>query len=82
VGSINYCTIAPREIFRNALLIGAVSVIIAHNHPSGDPEPSPEDIAVTRRIAEAGRMLSIPLTDHVIIGSGDKFTSLAETGII
>ena len=78
-GTLDASLISPREVFRLAVIEGAAAVILVHNHPSGDPSPSPDDWAVTRQIAEAGRMLGIPVLDHVILGDG-RFTSLAEEG--
>lgn len=69
----------PREVFRDALLRGASAVVVAHNHPSGDPEPSAADIAVTRRLAAAGRLLGVPLLDHLVVGDVDH-VSLARRG--
>ena len=60
----------PRDIFRQAIRVGAVSVIVAHNHPSGDATPSAEDIDETKRLVEAGNIVGIPLDDHVVIGDG------------
>jgi DNA repair protein RadC len=68
IGTVNTSLVGPREIFREAIREGATSIIVAHNHPSGDPTPSPEDIAITKRLAEVGTILNIPLLDHVIIG--------------
>ena len=78
-GTLDASLISPREVFRLAVVEGAAAVILAHNHPSGDPAPSPDDRAVTRQIAEAGRALGIPVLDHVIVGDG-RFASLAEEG--
>jgi len=78
-GTLDASLISPREVFRLAVVEGAAAVILVHNHPSGDPSPSPNDWAVTRQIAEAGRTLGIPVLDHVILGEG-RFTSLAEEG--
>lgn len=72
----------PREIYRDAIRAGAVAVILAHNHPSGDTEPSDADVRFTGRVAEAGRVLGIQLLDHVIIAKGGAFSSLADLGII
>src|SRR5262245_9320338 len=69
VGSLSASIVHPREVFRPALEVAAAGVIVAHNHPSGDPEPSPEDLAVTRRLAEAGSLLGIELLDHVIVAA-------------
>ena len=71
VGSLNSSIVHPREIFKFACLANAAAVILAHNHPSGDPEPSPEDREMTRRLIEAGRVLGIDVLDHVILGDPD-----------
>lgn len=68
IGSLNASIVHPREIFREAVKRSAASIICAHNHPSGNPTPSPEDIEVTKRIAEAGGIIGIELLDHIIIG--------------
>ncbi|HEY3426371.1 MAG TPA: DNA repair protein RadC [Negativicutes bacterium] len=81
VGSLNASVVHPRELFREVLKYPAASVILVHNHPSGDPSPSQEDIALTKQIVEAGRMLNISVLDHVIIGD-NKYVSLKEKGII
>jgi DNA repair protein radc len=81
VGSINSSIVHPREIFVEAIRISSASIIICHNHPSGDPTPSQEDINVTRRVAEAGKIVGIELIDHVIIGDG-RYISLKEKNII
>lgn len=78
-GNVNSSIIGAREIFQKALLANAVSIILMHNHPSGDSTPSREDIEVTKRIVEAGRVVEIELIDHVIIGR-PMFTSLKEKG--
>lgn len=75
IGTANASLVGLREIFREAVREGAVGVIVAHNHPSGDPEPSAEDIAVTRKIVEAGKLLDIEVRDHVIIGDR-RFVSM------
>lgn len=80
-GSVNAALISPREIFAEALRHDAVNIILLHNHPSGDPTPSADDIAVTRTVAAAGELLGINLLDHIIIG--DKtFQSLYARGLI
>ena len=81
IGSINTSIVHPREVFKTAILSNASSVILTHNHPSGDVTPSKEDIDITNRIKECGRILGIELLDHVIIGD-DKYSSLKEKGII
>lgn len=78
-GSDAYTVVDPRQVFRVALGVGARAVVLAHNHPSGDPTPSAQDIEVTRRVARAGQILGIPLVDHLVIGGG-RFASLAEAG--
>jgi len=77
IGTVNASLVNPREIFTQALKYGAVSIILLHNHPSGDVTPSRNDIAVTRRVEEAGSILGIRLIDHIIIGD-NTFTSLKE----
>lgn len=73
-GTLDASLVHPREVFRVALRWSAASIIVAHNHPSGDPTPSKEDLAVTRKLIEAGRTLSIPLTDHIIVGDEALFS--------
>ncbi len=80
-GLLNTSLVHPREVFIPALLSNAASVIAVHNHPSGDPDPSPEDIDVTQQLTEAGRILGIPLRDHVIVGDG-SYVSLLEKGLL
>lgn len=79
VGSLNTSVIRIGELFRAALRENAAAFIIAHNHPSSDPSPSPEDIAVTRKIVEAGQLMSVEVIDHIIIGQ-NCFVSLRERG--
>lgn len=69
-GTLTTSLVHPREVFRPAIARGAAAIIGLHNHPSGDPEPSADDLAVTRRLIEAGRLLGIPLLDHVVLGAG------------
>ena len=76
-GTVNASVISPREIFVEALASRAVQIILLHNHPSGDASPSQEDLNVTRRIKEAGQLLGIALTDHIIIGE-HTYVSLRE----
>ena len=87
IGTLNASLAHPREVFRPAITDAADSIIIAHNHPSGDPTPSAEDIRTTKQLINAGEILGIRVLDHIIIGrkSGDKenhYTSLRETGIV
>ena len=77
LGTLTTSLVHPREFFRPALREAAAAVIAVHNHPSGDPEPSREDIEVTQRLWEAGRLLGVPLLDHVVVGDG-AFVSLQE----
>ena len=79
VGTLNASLIHPREVYRYAIENASAGIILAHNHPSGDPTPSPEDINITRRIAQAGKLLDIPLLDHVIVAD-NSFRSLKEDG--
>jgi DNA repair protein RadC len=68
------------ELFKEAIRINASALIVTHNHPSGDPTPSPDDVAVTRAIVQAGKLLDIDVLDHLVIGAG-KFISLKEKGL-
>lgn len=81
-GVVNSCLIQPREVFHLAVAYMATSVIVAHNHPSGDPSPSAEDRAVTRALVAAGRVLELPVNDHIILGDGDRYCSLSEAGMM
>ncbi len=80
-GILNSSLVHPREVFYPAINEPAASIILMHNHPSGNPEPSSDDIQITRQIVEAGKILGIPVHDHIIIAI-DKFTSFAEKGLI
>ncbi|MBM7578830.1 RadC family protein [Jeotgalibacillus terrae] len=79
IGSLNSSIVHPREVFKEAFKRSAASIICAHNHPSGDPAPSKEDIDVTRRLVECGKMIGIEVLDHLIIGE-KKYVSLKEKG--
>jgi DNA repair protein RadC len=81
VGSLNANVVHPREVFRTACMVSASSIIVAHNHPSGDPAPSREDIEITKKLAEAGKMIGIELLDHIILGQ-DRNYDFKETGIL
>jgi len=81
VGSLNASVITPRELFREAISTNSAAVIIAHNHPSGDPTPSQEDISVSKRLCQAGQMIGIEVLDHLIIGEG-RWVSLKERGLM
>lgn len=80
-GGLASSIVEPRAVFQRAILENAASIVCLHNHPSGNPEPSREDLAVTRQLAEAGRLLGIPLRDHLVI-AGTRYTSLAERGLL
>lgn len=80
-GSLDASVALPREVFRQAVRDGAVSVIVCHNHPSGDPEPSRADIALTHRLKESGEMIGITLLDHVVFGDG-RYVSLKERNLM
>ncbi|QDU66332.1 hypothetical protein Pla86_14010 [Planctomycetes bacterium Pla86] len=75
VGTLTASLVHPREVFGPAIRLGAAGLIVAHNHPSGDPEPSTEDLEVTRRLLEVGKLVGIPLLDHLVMGDG-SFVSL------
>jgi DNA repair protein RadC len=86
-GSLNASIVEPREVFKDALAASAAGIILAHNHPSGDPTPSSEDIAVTKRLIKAGEVLGINVHDHIILGQkrpghDQDFASLRELGLI
>lgn len=81
IGSLNASIVHPREVFIEAILAHAASIILTHNHPSGDPRPSREDLAVTDRLYKSGNILDIPVLDHIIIGTG-QYISLKEKGMI
>lgn len=82
IGSINSSIVTPREVFKPAILSNSASIIISHNHPSGDCTPSSEDISVTTRIKESGKILGIELLDHIIIGDMGRYISIKEKGIL
>lgn len=81
IGSLTASIVHPREVFKEAVKVGCAAVIFLHNHPSGDPEPSSEDIETTKRLMSAGNILGIKVLDHIIIGDG-KFVSLKEKGFM
>ena len=80
-GNVNSSIVGVREIFQKALLANAVSIIVMHNHPSGDPKPSKEDVEVTKRLVEAGKIIGIDVLDHIVVGDGE-YASLREKGYI
>ncbi len=80
-GTLNSSLVHPREVFRLAIAEGAAGIVVVHNHPSGDPTPSADDRAVTRQLVDAGRIIDIPVQDHIIIG-GSRYVSFAEAGLL
>lgn len=80
-GTVNGAMLSPREVLIEALRSNAVYMVLLHNHPSGDPEPSREDIGITKRIKEAGKIVGIQLIDHIIIGD-NQYISLKERGVL
>lgn len=86
LGLLDQCNVHARETFIHAISDNAASVILVHNHPSGDPTPSKEDCDLTRRLVEAGRIIGIPVTDHVVIGRPDQresgYVSIREAGLV
>ena len=79
-GTVNASLVTPREVFQKALLANAVSIILMHNHPSGDSTPSRQDIEITTRLTEAGKILGVEVLDHIIVG--DRYSSLKEKGYL
>ena len=80
-GALNSSLVHPREVFKPAVLHNASAIICFHNHPSGDPEPSREDIQTTKRLVEAGKIMGIEILDHIIVGD-DRYVSLKERGVM
>ena len=78
VGTLNSSIVQPREVFREAAIGGATAIVIFHNHPSGDPTPSPDDVALTRRLVAAGTLIGIDVVDHLILGDA-RYWSIKET---
>jgi len=81
IGTLNASLVHPREVFKDAIKHSAASIVLAHNHPSGDPEPSEDDLTITKRLTEAGKIFGVEVIDHIIIGK-DRFFSFKEKGII
>ena len=79
-GTVNASLVTPREVFQKALLANAVSIILMHNHPSGDCTPSRQDIEITKRLTEAGKIVGVDVLDHIIVG--DSYSSLKEKGYL
>ena len=80
-GTVNSADVRPAEVLRPAVVEAVPSIVVSHNHPSGDPTPSPEDVICTRNLAQAAKLLGIELVDHIVIGAG-RFVSLKERGLI
>lgn len=80
VGNVNSSVVRVAEVLRPAIVQNCPAIILAHNHPSGDPDPSPEDVSVTRSIIQAGKLFDIEILDHIVIGA-DRFVSLKERGL-
>jgi DNA repair protein RadC len=78
-GTLDSTTAHPREVFKTAVMVNAASILLAHNHPSGDPTPSSDDVQLTRRLIDAGEILGIQVLDHIIVGDG-RYVSLRELG--
>lgn len=81
VGSVDHTFMSPREVLRDALLANASALVLAHNHPSGDPEPSRDDELVTRRLVHGGEVVGVPVLDHLVVG-GSRWVSLARRGLV
>lgn len=81
MGTVNMTVLRVAEVFREAIISGSPAIILAHNHPSGDPTPSPEDVELTRALANAGRLLDIALLDHIIVGQ-ERWISMREQGLL
>lgn len=79
-GSLDIAHVHPREVFKAALLVNAACIVGAHNHPSGDPVPSPDDLALTHRLVAAGELMGVPLIDHIVVGHDGRYFSFKETG--
>lgn len=82
IGSLDTCVVHPREVFKAAILANAATILLAHNHPSGDLTPSPSDRAITQQLVHAGKLLDINVCDHIIVGDGARFCSFLEAGLL
>lgn len=82
IGSLDASIVHPRELFKDAIRLSASSLILVHNHPSGDATPSSADIRLTRRLVEVGELIGIDVVDHIIIGDADEWTSFCENGLL
>lgn len=81
-GGMSAGCVDPRTVFRDALALGAFALIVAHNHPSGDPMPSAEDKAVTKRLCEGGALLGVPIRDHIVLGDAGRYFSFRREGLM
>ena len=81
IGSLDHTFMSPREVLRDALLANAAAAVLAHNHPSGDPEPSRDDELITRRLVRAGELVGVDVLDHLVV-AGDRWISLARRGVV
>lgn len=82
IGTLNGSQVHPREVFKAALLANSAAIILAHNHPSGDPNPSREDVEITKRLKECGNLLGVSVVDHIVVGGEGKYVSLLEKGLM
>ena len=82
VGTLNSSLVHPREVYKAAILANSNAIILSHNHPSGDPTPSREDLEVTKRLVEAGNIMGIEVLDHIVIGDNGKYVSFKDRGIL
>ena len=82
LGSLTAALVHPREVFKAAIAGSAAAVVLLHNHPSGDPSPSSEDLALTKRLCEVGDLVGIKVLDHIVLGDGGAFRSLADDGML
>jgi DNA repair protein RadC len=82
IGSLNASIVHPRELFKEAVKVSAASIVLVHNHPSGDPTPSGADVQLTRRLVKAGDVLGIEVLDHVVVGDGGEHSSLRDLGLM
>ena len=81
IGSLNQSIVHPREVFKSAVMSSAAAIVLIHNHPSGDPTPSKEDLVITKRLKECGELLGITVMDHIVVGDG-VYVSFVERGLL
>ena len=81
-GTLNHTLVYPADVYRIALLTQAVAIVIGHNHPSGHPAPSPDDVALTRRLADAGRLIGVDVADHIIVTAEGRYFSFKEAVLL